>query len=147
MKVILLTDVKKVGHKYDVKDVAPGYASNFLFPQRLAEPATPSKIKNIEILQKRALEERKIQEELLAKNLDVLRSVSIVMKGKANERGHLFQGIHTEDIVRALSEQVRVEIRPEMIVLPHPIKSLGDFEISVGMGNARGKFKLSVEGE
>ena len=48
MKVIFLEDVRNVGKKYDIKDVSDGYARNFLFPNKLAETATPEAIKKLE---------------------------------------------------------------------------------------------------
>ena len=52
MKVIFLKDVPRVGKKYDIKEINDGYAMNFLFPQKLAEIATPSAIANLEKRQK-----------------------------------------------------------------------------------------------
>ena len=47
MKVILLQDVRKIGRKHEVKDVSDGYARNFLFPAKLAEPASPGALKKL----------------------------------------------------------------------------------------------------
>src|SRR3990167_742911 len=66
MKIILLEDVKKIGKKFDVKDVSDGYAKNFLFPKGLAEVATPSALKELE---KKKTEMEKEDRELM-KHLD-----------------------------------------------------------------------------
>ena len=68
MKVILLKDVASVGKKYEVKNVAAGYANNYLIPNHLVEIATKKKIKYAEERQREIEGERRVQEELLAKN-------------------------------------------------------------------------------
>ena len=147
MKVILLADIAKIGRKYEVKEVSSGYAQNFLFPRKLAEIANKAKIKNAEILIKRNEGERKLKEELLSKNLDSLKGVKITMSGKANKEGHLFQGIHKEEIAEALQKDAKIDIDSNMIELSHPIKSVGDHEITVIAGDNKEVFKLEVNGE
>ena len=70
MKVIFLQDVSRVGKRYDVKEVNGGYAMNFLFPRKLAEPATPKALTALEMRQKEIVVEREVQEDLLIKNLE-----------------------------------------------------------------------------
>lgn len=147
MKVILLQDVAKIGHKFDVKEVASGYATNFLIPRKMAEGATPAKLKHLEILREKQALEDKIQTELLAKNLGALKEISIEIKVKANKQGHLFQGLHIEDIVTELREQKRLDIPKDLILLEQPIKATGDFEIPVRLEDKKVTFKLSVVGE
>jgi len=144
MKVILLKDIPSVGKKYEVKNVADGYAANFLFPQRLAEVATEKKIENVKRQNIQIEDSRKIQEDLLAKNLDSLKNVSIEIVAKTNEHGHLFGGVHKEEIVVALKEQVHIDIDPEIIMLPHPIKEVGEHNIMISSGNKEAFFKLTI---
>ena len=147
MKIILLTDVKNVGHKHDIKEVASGYAANFLIPRKLAEIATDTKIKKVSELKKQYEAERKVQEELLSKNIELLKDVSIEINAKANEKGHLFKGIHKEEIVLQLKEQTRIDITSEMIVLEHPIKEVGEVTVRVRVGDKSGMFTVRVVGE
>lgn len=144
MKIILLQDVPKVGHKYDVKNVASGFAANFLFPRKLAELASDKKIKNIETRQLQAKEERKIQDTLLEKNIEALKNVSIEITEKSNEQGHLFKGVHKEEIVKALKEQGHIDINPDFIVLEQPIKEIGEYEITVKVEDQTEVFKLVI---
>ena len=106
-----------------------------------------AKAKNAETLQKRVESDRKVQGELLAKNMKDLEKVVVKMSGKANEQGHLFQGIHKDEIADALKKETRVNIDPEMIDLEHPIKSVGDHEIVVQAGESKATFKLEITGE
>ena len=147
MKVILLTDVVKLGRKYEVKDVANGYAANYLIPNKLAEAANANKLKQTSVLQERAAEERKIQAELLSKNFESLEKAKITMTAKANEVGHLFQGIHKDEIAEALKSEAHIDLDPNMIDLGQAIKAVGEFDIPVVVGDKTGSFKLIVNPE
>lgn len=144
MKVILLKDVAKLGKKYDVKTVADGYAINRLIPEGHAETATPKALKRVETIKLRDDAERKIKEDLLLKNLEDLKGVVVKISGKANEKGHLFAGIHKEALVPALKEQTRLDITPEYINLEKPIKEVGEHEVTVKVGGKEATFKVVI---
>lgn len=144
MKVILLKDVPKIGKKYEVKDVSDGYGSNFLLPQRLAEIASSGTIKKIEIMKEAEAIERKIQEDLLLKNIASLSSATVIMDEKANSKGHLFAGIHKNELVEALKTQTHLDILPEFIELEKPIKEVGEHSIAVSVRDQKTTFKLIV---
>jgi len=145
MKVILLHDVPRVGQKYDVKDVANGYGRNYLLPRGLAEIATEKAITGVATLQAQHNEERKVREDLLLKNLEDLNDVIIIMQEKANDKGHLFAGVHREEIVPVIKEQTNLGVEADHIMLEHPIKELGEHEIEVKVGEKTATFKLVVE--
>lgn len=145
MKVILLKNVPKIGQKYEVKEVSDGHASNFLIPRGLALVANQSTLKQVETLKSKDVMEKKVHEDLLLKNLEDLTGVAVHMSESANEQGHLFAGIHKEEIIPALKEQTRLEISPEYIVLEKPIKTVGEHEITVSVQDKKTTFKLIVE--
>jgi large subunit ribosomal protein L9 len=144
MKVILKKDVSGVGKKYDIKEVADGYANNYLIPNRLAEYAGPEAVKKAQMARAAVEEEMKVQDSLMAKQIEALKGVKVVLDKKANEKGHLFEKIHTEDIVAALKEQARIEISSDSIKMPEPVKEIGDHVLFVEVGKNRGEFTLSV---
>ncbi len=145
MKVILLKNVPKIGQKYEVKEVSDGHASNFLIPRGLALVASESALKQVETLKSNDVTAKKIHEDLLLKNLGDIAGVTIHMSESANEQGHLFAGIHKEEIIPALKEQTRLEIAPEYIDLEKPIKTTGEHEITVSVQDKKVTFKLIVE--
>jgi len=145
MKVILLKDVKKIGKRYDTKDVSDGFAQNLLIPQGLAISATPEAVKRIGVLKSRMSAEDKVQEELLAKNIKSLESVVLTIVGKANDKGHLFAGLHNEAIAAELASQAHVQVDPTFIQLEHPIKEVGEYSVEVRAGGKSAKFKLVVK--
>ena len=147
MKVIFLKDVPRVGRKNDVKEVNDGYAQNFLFPNKLAERATSQTIASLEKRQKEIIIEREVKENLLIRNLEEIKGQVVKMKGKSNEKGHLFSAIHKKEIVETMKKENNIEIGEEFIALEKPIKEIGEFEIPIIIGKKKSSFKLIVEKE
>lgn len=144
MKVILLKDVRKVGKKYDIKDVSDGYALNFLIPQKMAEVSTPASMKRVAIKKSQDAAEHKIQEDLLMKNLKNLEGVSLTIKENANELGHLFKGVHKEEIVAEIKKQTELDITPNYIVLEKPLKQVGEYTLEAKVQDKSVKFKVTI---
>lgn len=131
MKVILLQDVPGMGGKYEIKNVSDGYARNFLIPRKLAQIATTQSIQSIEKQKKQKEQEKEVQKDILGKNIEALENLTISVTEKANEKGHLFAGIHREEISRILKEQKQIDIPPDIIELEKPIKEIGEYKIKV----------------
>lgn len=144
MKIILLKDVSKLGKKYDVKDVSSGHALNLLIPQGLATVATKEAIIRSQTERAKLEGERKIHEDLLIKNIKDLDDVTITIVGKANDKGHLFAGIHKEAIVEELSKQTKLQVDPSFIQLEHPLKTVGEHIVEVKGGGKSARFKVVV---
>src|SRR3989344_4889508 len=73
--------------------------ANFLVPKKLAIIATPKAVAKLEMKKKEIAIEREVQESLLLKNLEEIKGKSIIIKGKANDKGHLFSAIHKKEIL------------------------------------------------
>ncbi len=131
MKVILLKDVAKLGRQYEIKEVSSGHAINLLIPQGLALSATPDAVKRLEVKKKQADAERKIHEDLLVMNIKGLDGKTITIAGKANEKGHLFAGLHREAIAAELQKQTELQIDPSFIQIDHPLKEVGEHIVEV----------------
>lgn len=147
MKIILLKDIAKVGRKYDIKNVADGYALNMLIPRGLAQVAMEKDIKNIESLKAKDMAEKQIQGELLLSNLDTIKNLTISIKEKANDKGHLFAGITKERLVEEIIKSARLNIDPESIKLDKPIKEVGEHKVSVEAMGKKVEFSVVVETE
>ena len=145
MKIILLKDIVKVGKRYEVKDIADGYAVNLLIPRRLAIAATPDALRRVEVDKAKENTEKKIHLDLLIKNLNDLDGITLTVVGKANEKGHLFAGLHREDIAKELEKQTHLQINPSSINLEYPIKELGEHIIEVSEAGKIAKFKVLIE--
>lgn len=145
MKVIFLQDVPRVGKKYDVKEVNDGYAMNFLLPRKLAEVANPKAISMLEMRKKEIVIEGEVQESLLLKNLEEIKGKTIVIKAKADEKGHLFSGIKNKEIAEEMKKQNNADISEELIVLEKPIKEIGEYDVPIEIKGKESSFKLVVE--
>ena len=143
MKVIFLKQVQ-ANKKFDVKEVADGYALNFLFPNNLAERGTDNAISRVEKLRAENTANQKVQEDLLAKNIEALSKVTIEFTHKANEQGHLFDSIHKEELVEELAKQGHVNVLADFIELPKPLKEVGEHDIAVNAGGKTGTFKVII---
>lgn len=147
MRVILLQDVPKVGHKYEVKEIADGYARNFLLPRGLAEVATEARVRALEAKRAASQKKQAEQEEALRKAFARLHGQSVHLSAPANERGHLFRGIKAEDIAAAFSEKCGVAVDARHIVRQEPIKETGEYEIPLAHGEAQARVTLFVKAE
>jgi large subunit ribosomal protein L9 len=147
MKVILLKDVKKIGKKYEIKDVADGQAMNMLIPGKMALPATPGNIKMIEAKRSADMNDVAKTEAELQKVLAEIKGITVEMKGKVNEKGHLFAGIHKDEITLAVKKQKNIHLAADHVVLEKPIKEVGEHAITVKVGDREAAFKVIIKAE
>lgn len=142
MKVILLKDVRAVGQHGEVKIVADGYALNYLFPHKLAEPATEDKIQKL-AAQKAALEaQRAKDEEELAGRILALRGKRVAISARATEKGGLFKAVTAKDIVRAIKAEHELDIPEDAVRLPEHMKTVGEHQVPIE--SKKGKAELTV---
>jgi large subunit ribosomal protein L9 len=130
MDVILREDVEKLGTRGQLVKVAPGYARNFLLPNKMAVAATESNKKIVE-QERQAYLRREAKVEGEAKELgNMLGAVSITIHQKAGENDQLFGSVTSKDIAEALEKQ-GYSIERRKIALEEPIKTLGEFKVPV----------------
>lgn len=131
MKVIFLKDVKGKGKKGEVKNVADGYAQNFLIKQGLAIEANQASISSLNAQKKK--EEKVAAEELEnAKKLkDTVEKVTVELSAKAGEGGRLFGSITSKQIADELQKKHGIKIDKRKIELEDAIRSLGYTKVPV----------------
>lgn len=131
MKVILLQDVPGLGKPGDVKEVANGYARNYLLPRQLVTAATPGELANLQQRVKaaqRRVEKQRQEHESLATRLA---SVSLTFAVRVGRGDRLYGSVTNQDIANALQEQEGLTIDRRAIQLHEPIRTLGTFEVPV----------------
>ena len=143
MKIILTTDVPKLGNRYDIKDLKDGYA-NVLISKGVALLASPQALASL--ASKKAQSEKKKEEEMkifdsLISSMD---NKKIEVKVKANEKGHLFKSVSAQEIVRAIKETTGIEVEESSIVMNH-IKEVGAHTVEIKKGNRKGKCEVIVK--
>jgi large subunit ribosomal protein L9 len=130
MDVILREDIDKLGTRGQLVKVAPGYARNFLLPNKMAVAATESNKKIVE-QERQAYLRREAKVESEAKDLGkMLGAVAITIRQKAGENDQLFGSVTSKDIAEALEAQ-GYTIERRKIALEEPIKTLGEFKVPV----------------
>jgi len=125
MKVIFLKDVKGKGKKGEIKNVADGYAQNFLFKQGLAIEATPANLKTLEAQKNK--QKREAEEELARakQQKEQIEQLTVEISAKAGEGGRLFGSITSKQIAESLEKQHKIKIDKRKIELGDAIRALG----------------------
>ncbi len=131
MKLILVTDVKSLGKKGDVVDVAEGYGRNFLVPRKLATEADKGALAQLGS-QQNAQRKRDAQVLADAKALaHRLESSKVAIKAKAGGNGKLFGAVTNADVATAIAETLAVAIDKHKIELKSTIKALGSYPVEI----------------
>lgn len=133
MKVILLSELKGKGGEGDIVEVADGHANNYLFPQKIAVPATKGNLKQLEQRKHNiaSREATRIEDaEALKAKLDEL---NVKVEARVGEEGVLFGSVTAAMIADALKEAEGIEIDRRRIDLKNPIKTAGAHEVVVSL--------------
>ena len=134
MKVILLKDLSTGGKRGEIKNVADGYARNFLFPQKLALPATPAAIKEATTELERKSQRKTRQQKEFDEIIERLKGKELHFKVRAGAKGRLHGSVTTADIASELSQLVDYEIDRKKIELKEPLRQLGSHEVTINLG-------------
>jgi len=146
MKVILLTDVKGIGKKLEIKNVPDGYARNLLIPKGLAKPATIEAQKTVQKIKLEKEKENLAQIENLKKIARELATKKLVFSLKADDHGKLFGSVNKDIILKSLRDQKFVLNEHAEIKIEHPLKEIGDYEIELNLHKGiKTKIKISIQ--
>ncbi len=136
VKVILQADVAGLGEEGEVKDVAGGYARNYLLPKRLVVPATKGNLKVVE-QQRAEIEVKQAQHRSEARTLaDRLATVPLYFPVRVGEQGRLYGSVTAQDVAAKLKSEAGIEIDRRTIELREPLRSLGQFDVPVRVAHA-----------
>jgi large subunit ribosomal protein L9 len=129
-EIVLMQDVQGLGAQGDIMKVSHGYARNFLFPRKLAAPATPRHIKALEIEKKKRDAEQRRAVEKLRLDAEALSKASCTIAVQAGEDGKLFGSVTSAHIAEAL-EKGGFTVDKKQIELAEPLKELGVFSVPI----------------
>lgn len=130
MQLLLLADVRKLGHLGDVVEVSSGYARNFLLPQGLATDPTEENIKAIEKARQAAAAERARRLKEFESLARTMADVSVTIQVAANPEGTLYGSVGPKDVARAL-QALGHPVLPEQVVLASPIRTLDNRVVKI----------------
>jgi large subunit ribosomal protein L9 len=130
MKIILMTDVAALGRRGDTRDVADGYARNYLLPRKLALPATPANLRNLDQLKRqREREEHRALEEARALAARI-EGLVLTVSARASDDGRLYGSVSAQDVVEFLDRH-QAPVEKRRVLLEEPIKTVGEFRVPV----------------
>ncbi|MCS7223047.1 MAG: 50S ribosomal protein L9 [Armatimonadetes bacterium] len=145
MKVLLKKDVPNLGRRFQVIEVADGYARNYLIPKGLAEVATPATIKVAETHLRRQLEKDARQEQEAQRLAERLKEAVVEIKVPAGETGRLYHSISAQEIARTISQSLKITLERDHILLEEPIRTLGIHTVPVRLHrNVRTTVRVNV---
>lgn len=145
MKVILLRDVAKIGKRYSEVEVPTGFAQNKLIPAGDAMPATPQNRSKVARQASRVKDVKEQREGNFKEAVTKLGEVELVLLRDANEKEHLFEAVHAEEVVELAESSAGVTLKKEQVVFSEPIKSLGEHTVSLKEGDDVFKLKIIVK--
>ena len=144
MKLILNSDVKSLGRKGDVVDVAKGYARNYLLPKKLAVVANSSNLKFAEALREKREIQAVANNELAESIKTALADAKIVISQNTTDEGTLYAAVSNEQIVAAIETFSGFRLEAEQIDDENQVKEIGLHSISIVLG-PDAKFETTLE--
>src|SRR5437588_1686616 len=130
MKVLFKKDVSDVAKAGQVKDVADGYARNFLIPRGLAVAATAGALKQVAdvraVAARHAAEEERVAQSLKER----LEAQPIVIEAKAGSQGRLYGSVTTADVATAIQKQVGASVERRDLEINDPVRQVGSYQVS-----------------
>jgi large subunit ribosomal protein L9 len=145
MKVILLHEVPGLGQAGEVKEVANGYARNYLLPRELVTAATKANMATLTdrvASEKRRREKVEVEQATLAAKIE---AASLVFSVRVGSGGRLYGSVTNQDIANALQELEKITVNRRSIQLPDPLRQLGTFEVPIRIApKVEPKVKVSL---
>lgn len=140
MKVLLLKDVPGTGYKGEMKEVADGYARNFLFIRDLARQATAEVVEQEKLRLKKQVKIAKDELKQAQKDAGELDGAEIMVAEKKNENGTLYSSVGGQKIAEEIKKQLKVSVKPNQVQIEKAIKEIGEHRVII-------KFPHGLEAE
>jgi large subunit ribosomal protein L9 len=145
-EVILTHNIVGLGAESDQVKVAPGFARNYLFPQRLAIPLTQANRRHIEALKRKRGEREAHEFNTMTELAKGVQKLICVIKVKTGDDGKLFGAVTSGMIAEELKHQFDITLDKKKIHLEHPIKTLGEYEIELHLhSDVKSTLKVHVQ--
>jgi large subunit ribosomal protein L9 len=131
MKVVFVQDVASLAKAGDVKNVADGYARNYLFPKKLAVLATPAELKRAEVLREAAARRQEHTEQEAEALAEELKELTLTFKVRAGTKDKIYGSVTSADIAKEMQRISGHEIDRHTIELESPIRELGSHQVTI----------------
>lgn len=146
MKVILLSSIKSLGEKGEVKNVSTGYARNFLIPRGVAAVATKEKIKLAEEKTARGIKKAGENAKKFQALHDKLNNLELVFTGLSAKEDKLYGSIGKKEIVEKIVKTAKITIKESQFDLARPLKEKGEYPVEFHLApKIRGSFRIIIK--
>lgn len=147
MEVLMINTVPRVGRKGEFKNVAEGFARNYLFPRNFAIPASEGAKKHLELMktswEKQAAREKEMYSDMASK----IEGLTITLTKRAGDKGRLFGSVTSAELADEISKAAKVDVDKKLIVADH-IKETGEHSVTIRFtGEIRAHLKVVVVAE
>ncbi|MDE3137654.1 MAG: 50S ribosomal protein L9 [Acidobacteriota bacterium] len=147
MKIILQENLEKLGTRGEIVEVAEGYARNYLLPRKIALPATPGNLKQLERIRTRLAKIEAQEHATASQAAAAISGATISFERKAGQTDQLFGSVTAADIAEALAAQ-GIEVDKRKVALAEPIKVLGEYDVAIKLHhNVAANIKVVVTRE
>lgn len=146
MKVILNTDIPKLGRKGQLVNVKPGYFRNYLGPQDLAALATPTLLERAQEVEAQIAKENEVKKQEAVSRFNALNGKTVNVSGKLNKKGKLYSKVSKDMVLESIKNDFSITLGPDMLKFDSNIKEEGAFDLVINFGFdqvAQGKIKVS----
>lgn len=131
MKVVFLRDIPPHVKRGQVKNVADGYARNYLLPRNLAAPFTKKVETQIEFEKEKKAKSAKDNQKNAVNMFDTLNGKRIVLVVNASDDGTLYAGVGKKEIIQKINADYEITLAENQVLLDKPIKTVGDHKITI----------------
>ena len=131
MKIILLENVKKLGKKDEIIEVADGYARNVLIPKKLGIEATSANLNSVKLKNKNEEKKDENMRNVALGDKEKIEKATITLKIKAGANGKTFGSINSKEVSDGIKEVIGLDIDKKDIDLGEPIKNIGRYKVKV----------------
>ncbi len=146
-QLLLVADVDDLGRSGEIVSVRPGYARNFLLPQKKAVVADKRTLRMQAKLQEERAKQAVVDKKDAEEQAEKINAMTLTHVVKVDQEGHMYGSVTAHDIVH-LFEKEGIQLEKRNVVLPHPIKALGTHEIKLKLKEGvTAAFSLHIEGE
>ena len=136
MKVLFKKDVPDVARAGQVKDVADGYARNFLIPRGQAVAATSAALKQVADVQAAAARHAATEEQAAVELKARLEAQPVVVEAKAGAQGRLYGSVTTADVASAIQAQLGTSLDRRNLEIPDPVRQIGSYQVTARLHRA-----------
>ncbi|MBR9921886.1 MAG: 50S ribosomal protein L9 [Bacteroidetes bacterium] len=148
MEIILLEDIDKVGGKFEIVKVKPGYGRNYLIPQGMAIIANNANLRRLDDYKRRETAKTEAMLGEIQAIAEKLSNEVLKIGAKSGTSGKIFGSVTSVQIIKALKEHFDIDIERRKVIMPDEVKTLGEYEAELKLHpDVEAKVKFEVVSE